>query len=366
MEDAKPLLFSWLAVFWTRSQRLRTLAALPVEVELRDPPRTPVYQRIAAEAAGMQERGLTGARRIGRAPVIPCIMPRRGPRPARWGLGGGQGGFCCYVAVLAGVSVLVIVGVLVGLDSTYVDEVMLHVGMGILLLWLPAVFFVRRFGWSLVVAPVAVGLAVAASGSLFLSDERLAERERVMVRRAADLAVEAAQARALNERLAAQRVDRRRRQEADERAALDARRAWRTMPFVDEWGDVDGMGAVSAVEQPVNPTSFRYLTVEGRVFVSCTAVWLRFNRSPNLVGGETEDGYSRHRLQARFDGDNPMELAVTQQWGSEDLVVRSSEFRSRLAQGRQVEVVLPWYGENNVRFEWTLSGSADALAVMKC
>ena len=175
-------------------------------------------------------------------------MPRRGPRPARWGLGGGQGGFCCYVAVLAGVSVLVIVGVLVGLDSTYVDEVMLHVGMGILLLWLPAVFFVRRFGWSLVVAPVAVGLAVAASGSLFLSDERLAERERVMVRRAADLAVEAAQARALNERLAVQRVDRR-RQEADERAALDARRAWRTMPFVDEWGDVDGMGAVSGRER---------------------------------------------------------------------------------------------------------------------
>ena len=40
-----------------RSQRLRTLAALPLEVELRDPPETPVYQRIAAEAAEMDADG---------------------------------------------------------------------------------------------------------------------------------------------------------------------------------------------------------------------------------------------------------------------------------------------------------------------
>ena len=38
--------------------RLRTLAALPVEVELRQPPTTPVYQRSAAEAAGLRGRGL--------------------------------------------------------------------------------------------------------------------------------------------------------------------------------------------------------------------------------------------------------------------------------------------------------------------
>ena len=36
---------------------MRTLAALPVVVELRDPPPTPVYQRIAAQAAGMRGAG---------------------------------------------------------------------------------------------------------------------------------------------------------------------------------------------------------------------------------------------------------------------------------------------------------------------
>ena len=44
--------------WWTRSQRLRTLAALPVQVEVRAPPKIPVYQRIGAEAAEMQARGV--------------------------------------------------------------------------------------------------------------------------------------------------------------------------------------------------------------------------------------------------------------------------------------------------------------------
>ena len=38
-------------------QRLRTLAVLPLEVELRDPPTLPVYQRIAAQAADMRDQG---------------------------------------------------------------------------------------------------------------------------------------------------------------------------------------------------------------------------------------------------------------------------------------------------------------------
>ena len=36
---------------------MRTLAALAVEIGLRDPPPTPVYQRIAAQAAEMRRGG---------------------------------------------------------------------------------------------------------------------------------------------------------------------------------------------------------------------------------------------------------------------------------------------------------------------
>ena len=54
--QAKVLNTSGLEI-WTRTQRLRTLAELPVEVELRDPQTTPVYQRIGAQAAEMCRRG---------------------------------------------------------------------------------------------------------------------------------------------------------------------------------------------------------------------------------------------------------------------------------------------------------------------
>ena len=44
---------------WTRSQRLRTLAEIPVEVELRGLPEVPIYQRIAREADRLHDAGLT-------------------------------------------------------------------------------------------------------------------------------------------------------------------------------------------------------------------------------------------------------------------------------------------------------------------
>ena len=42
----------------TRSQRLRTLAQIAVEVELRGPVKTPIFRVIPQEAAEMRERGL--------------------------------------------------------------------------------------------------------------------------------------------------------------------------------------------------------------------------------------------------------------------------------------------------------------------
>ena len=47
--------------WWTRTQRLRTVAELPFEVEFRSVVPVPVYQRIAVEATEMQHRGVTVA-----------------------------------------------------------------------------------------------------------------------------------------------------------------------------------------------------------------------------------------------------------------------------------------------------------------
>lgn len=45
--------------WWTRSQRFRTVAAVPFAVALRGLPVTPAYQRIAAEAAERRARGVS-------------------------------------------------------------------------------------------------------------------------------------------------------------------------------------------------------------------------------------------------------------------------------------------------------------------
>ncbi len=47
--------------FRTWTQRLRTLAELLFDVEIRDVPKTPVYQEIAAQAGEMRDRGVSVA-----------------------------------------------------------------------------------------------------------------------------------------------------------------------------------------------------------------------------------------------------------------------------------------------------------------
>ena len=53
------------------------MAAVRLAVELRDPQTTPVYQRIAAEAAAMQDRGVTVATIARYVSSLPECAPRR-------------------------------------------------------------------------------------------------------------------------------------------------------------------------------------------------------------------------------------------------------------------------------------------------
>jgi len=51
----------FLRVWWTRTQRIRTVAAIPVETAILDGRPPPVYQRIAAKASQLHELGMTHA-----------------------------------------------------------------------------------------------------------------------------------------------------------------------------------------------------------------------------------------------------------------------------------------------------------------
>lgn len=141
--------------------------------------------------------------------------------------------------------------------------------------------------------------------------------------------------------------------------------AWSSVQLSNEWGEASAQGAQSAAVPPLKRMSFPYGDVTGRVVVDCRSVWLRFSTQPNLTGGDIRDGYHVHSLSARIDG-NDMQLTVNQNWGSEDLSIRTSGLQGRLVNGARFEVLLPWYGEGNVQFSWDLLGSAHAIAAMNC
>lgn len=61
---------------WTRSQRIRTAAELPLVVDLADPAPPPKYQQIAERAARLRELGMT-YRAIGEALGVDEKLVRR-------------------------------------------------------------------------------------------------------------------------------------------------------------------------------------------------------------------------------------------------------------------------------------------------
>ena len=141
--------------------------------------------------------------------------------------------------------------------------------------------------------------------------------------------------------------------------------SWTTINLIDKWGENDGYGAVSAPAKPSEPMSFPYGAVSGWIMVKCDIVWLRFDESPILTGGTLEDGYRDHVLAARIDG-NDVDLEIRQWWGSKDLYVTTSNFRTRLSQGKRLDVLLPWYGQGYVRFTWSLRGSSATIKALNC
>ena len=48
--------------WWTRSQRIRTAARLPFQVEIIETKGPPIYQQIAEKALHLHKLGLTGSR----------------------------------------------------------------------------------------------------------------------------------------------------------------------------------------------------------------------------------------------------------------------------------------------------------------
>jgi len=71
--------------WWTRTQRIRTVAELPFEAILADATAAPVYQQVASKALHLQQLGLRPAaiaRRLGmdRKTVVKALTWRARPK----------------------------------------------------------------------------------------------------------------------------------------------------------------------------------------------------------------------------------------------------------------------------------------------
>jgi len=54
--------FCFAKIWWTRTQRIRTAAALPIEMSLLEIVKPPVYQDIALKAGHLHQLGLSASR----------------------------------------------------------------------------------------------------------------------------------------------------------------------------------------------------------------------------------------------------------------------------------------------------------------
>ena len=94
--------------------------------------------------------------------------------------------------------------------------------------------------------------------------------------------------------------------------------------------------------------------------------YIRFTHGLNLSGDETHDGYNSLSLRVRFDNEEPYWLKARQPWGSDQLSLKKwGDPRLRDAilggNGNTMLVEIPWYGEGNVIFAFSLAGSRRAF-----
>ncbi len=142
------------------------------------------------------------------------------------------------------------------------------------------------------------------------------------------------------------------------RSALTA--SWSTTSFADETP-----GARSQAVSPVTPMSSPYRDVTGTIFVQCLGpVWIRFSVAPNLSDGAviaTGDGFTNYALSAQIDG-RDVRYSVSQDWGDYDLRFHNAATVGQALTGsNEIEIMIPWSGEGNVRFRWDLDGSYSAI-----
>lgn len=144
---------------------------------------------------------------------------------------------------------------------------------------------------------------------------------------------------------------------------------WRTSVSADEMTGETTYFAMSPQASPTQALEWPLHKLQAWLGAGCKKnsewVFIGFTTAPNLTGDETKDGYNRLRTRVRWDT-TVETVTLTQDWGSKFLHFQNdSAALARIAAGREVMVEVPWYGNGNVTFRFTLDGSSAALREMR-
>ena len=151
--------------------------------------------------------------------------------------------------------------------------------------------------------------------------------------------------------------------------------SWQVITFTDKWGEPAGKGAVSRWTEPDRRMSFPYGRVRARLMVEgpdwtgeeCDPVFVRFSEAPNLLGGDIRDGYTTHRLRAKWNSGAEFTVKADQNWGGRDLVFSDGKVSVPRITGREtLAVALNWYDQGHVVWQFPLEGAGEALAAAGC
>ena len=142
---------------------------------------------------------------------------------------------------------------------------------------------------------------------------------------------------------------------------------WNHSFVIDEMSGKKLGQATSSVVGPAKPMDFPYHNTKARLGVRFSSagvvdrVFIEFNISPNLLGGDVGDGY--HDYIIRFKWDNEIEeVTLRQDWGSKFLYfIDYSSTIDRIKSSSQVRIELQWHGNDNVYFDIPMNGAKYAM-----
>lgn len=147
----------------------------------------------------------------------------------------------------------------------------------------------------------------------------------------------------------------------------DQEQQWRHHTSKDEMtGEVQAF-ATSPRTGPTRQMDFPYTDVEGWLGFGCDGqdewAYIGFTEAPNLTNSDPQSGgYSTFTVRVRWD-DEVQTMRMTQEWGSRFLHFQSDATAiEKIAASNEVLVELKWYGSGSVYFQFSLSGSANAIA----